>query len=378
MFNLDEYKIDKIKIKGEEFIGCKSRKKLIKVTPEEEVRQKVIEFLQKEINVPEKMLEVEFPLSRIESGNKLRVDIVVFEEIDNKKAPLLVIECKEPKIPLCNGVYEQLREYDEVLEPKYIAMTNGIDIYIEKYKEDDNEFLKLEKIPKYSDMLLNKGQEIIEEQKWIRCNEEDYDDIEFLLECYYPLITEHIDDKEKIEIIKFIDSLYDTSVRLENCGNDLIYIEKDNGNLNKSFGNSSGDGWNGLYRIFLVKYKENYYTISLGVNLGYILVGIEDNTIKHHSLQLRLTKSTFKKIKNGYQVIHSGRMTVGNKGSVKNQIVLDYIKEKCPRILNDNRIILGDLKLDKDSKITDIKDFIFNLIEYSLLRDEIREIEKQS
>lgn len=91
-----------------------------------------------------------------------------------------------------------------------------------------------------------------------------------------------------------------------------------------------------------------------------------------------MTKSTFKKIKNGYQVIHSGRMTVGNKGSVKNQIVLDYIKEKCPRILNDNRIILGNLKLDKDSKIIDIKDFIFNLIEYSLLRDEIREIEKQS
>lgn len=377
MFNLDKYQINKIKIKDEEFIDCKSRKKLIKATPEEEVRQKVIEFLQKEINVPEKMLEVEFPLSRIECGNKLRADIVVFEEINNKKAPLLVVECKEPKIPLCNGVYEQLREYDEVLEPKYIAMTNGIDIYIEKYKEDDNEFLKLEKIPKYPDMLLNKGQEIIEEQKWTRCNEEDYDDIEFLLECYYPLITEYIDDKEKIEIIKFIDSLYDTSVRLENCGNDLIYIEKDNGNLNKSFGNSSGDGWNGLYRIFLVKYKENYYTISLGVNLGYILVGIEDKVIKHHSLQLRLTKSTFKKIKNGYQVIHNGRMTIGNKGSIKNQTVLNYMKEKCPRIVNDNRIVLGDLNLDKDSKITDIKAFIFNLIEYSLLRDEIREIEKQ-
>lgn len=378
MFNLDEYKIDKIKIKGEEFIDCKSRKKLIKVTPEEEVRQKVIEFLQKEINVPEKMLEVEFPLSRIESGNKLRADIVVFEEIDNKKAPLLIIECKEPKIPLCNGVYEQLREYDEVLEPKYIAMTNGIDIYIEKYKEDDNEFLKLEKIPKYSDMLLNKGQEIIEEQKWIRCDEEYYSDIELLTGCYSMILSKHLENKTKIEIVKLADSLYDTSVRFENLQKDLLYIEKDNGNLNKSFGNSSGGSWNGLYRVFLVKYKENYYTISIGINSGYILVGIEDNTIKHHSLQLKLTKNIFRKIDNRYQVIHNGRMTVGNKGSVKNQVVLDYIKEKCPRILNDNRIILGDLKLDKDSKITDIKDFIFNLIEYSLLRDEIREIEKQS
>lgn len=42
MFNLDKYQIDKIKIKNEEFIDCKSRKKLIKVTPEEEVRQKII------------------------------------------------------------------------------------------------------------------------------------------------------------------------------------------------------------------------------------------------------------------------------------------------------------------------------------------------
>lgn len=41
MFNLDKYQIDKIKIKNEEFIDCKSRKKLIKVTPEE-VRQKII------------------------------------------------------------------------------------------------------------------------------------------------------------------------------------------------------------------------------------------------------------------------------------------------------------------------------------------------
>lgn len=70
-------------------------------------------------------------------------------------------------------------------------------------------------------------------------------------------------------------------------------------------------------------------------------------------------------------------MTVGNKGSIKNQIALNYIKEKCPRMLNNNRVVLGNLNLDKDSKITNIKDFIFNLVEYSLLRDEIRKIEKQ-
>lgn len=373
LLNLNKYSAETVINKGEKFYLCHSRKKLIKATPEEEVRQKLIKFLKNELNVPEKMLEVEFPVSRIEKESRLRADIVVFELIEGKKAPLFVIECKESTIPLCNGVYEQLRDYDDILEPTYIAMTNGEEFYIEKYNEIENKFYPLKSIPKYSDMLLKNGDEDTENINWQRCEDEDYDNLEFLTEMYYFLFNIETDDSLKREIVKLADVLYDTSYVLENEGDEKLYIKRDNGKLIKTFGNSGGGDWNGLYRIFLVKYKDEYYTVSIGLNVGYLLVGIENNNKKHHSLQLRLTKNVLKKGKNRYMVVHNGRMSAGNKGSIKNQIVIDYIKEKAPRLVNENKIVLGELKLERKTKIYEIKKFLYNLIEYSLLRDEIRE-----
>lgn len=371
--NYEKNNQDIISKKNEKYYLCGSRKKLIKITPEEKVRQKLIKYLLEELKVPEKMLEVEFSISKIDKTSKLRADIIVFKLIENKKSPLLVIECKEENTLLSSDVYEQLRDYDDILTPDYIAMTNGLEIYIEKYDENQNIFLPLSKIPTYREMLKNNIETELINEKWERCSNDIYNNIDDINDLYYPILNLNLNEKLKRELIKLGDILYDDSISFVPDNDKKLEIIKDNGVIFKEFGNSSGYPWVGLYRNFLVKYNNEYSTAYIGLNQGYLLVGIENEYVKkHHSLQIKINENVLQKLKNKYILSHNGRMTVGNKGSIKNEVVLNYIKNKCPRLVYDNRIILGELKLERNSNVNDIKEVIYNLIEYSLMRDKLR------
>lgn len=53
------------------------REKLIYITPEETVRQKVIAYLIQELHVPQNMIVVEEPLSHYQIQTKRRADIII-------------------------------------------------------------------------------------------------------------------------------------------------------------------------------------------------------------------------------------------------------------------------------------------------------------
>lgn len=77
------------------------RKRLIYITPEETVRQKVISYLLDVLEVPAGMVQVEEHLSHYGLKSRDRADIVVLgKNKDNDAFPLTVIECKAEKVPL--------------------------------------------------------------------------------------------------------------------------------------------------------------------------------------------------------------------------------------------------------------------------------------
>ena len=84
------------------------RKKLILISPEEIVRQQVIQFLIKDMQVPTEYIEVEVPMSYFKKGLKGRADIIVYGERDNQLIPLLIIECKANHVPLTESVLIKL------------------------------------------------------------------------------------------------------------------------------------------------------------------------------------------------------------------------------------------------------------------------------
>ena len=96
------------------------RKKNVALTPEEDVRQWFISQLNESMNVPRHMMMSEVSISLYE--RKFRADIVVY---GRNAAPVAVVECKRPDIPLDGTVLDQAVRYNMALNVKYIFITNG-------------------------------------------------------------------------------------------------------------------------------------------------------------------------------------------------------------------------------------------------------------
>ncbi|MDI1356439.1 MAG: type I restriction enzyme HsdR N-terminal domain-containing protein [bacterium] len=97
------------------------RKKWLVLTPEEWVRQHVLNYLVVEKQFPASSIAIEKELQL--NDLKRRFDIVVF---DSLLQPYLIVECKAPYIPLDTQVLEQVLRYNLSLKAKLVMVTNGM------------------------------------------------------------------------------------------------------------------------------------------------------------------------------------------------------------------------------------------------------------
>lgn len=112
----------KVKITdGVEKIFCLIRKKWLKITPEEWVRQNFILYLQHVLGYPLALIAVEkvIPVGELQK----RFDIVVF---NMKHQPYLLIECKEMNVSLSEDVLQQALSYNTFLKAAVVVVTNGL------------------------------------------------------------------------------------------------------------------------------------------------------------------------------------------------------------------------------------------------------------
>ena len=97
------------------------RKKYVRLTPEEWVRQHFLHYLLDHLAYPAALI-------RLEQGvqyNHLqhRPDIVVY---DRSAKPLLLVECKAPNVPLNHDVWGQVARYNAHFNAQLLAITNGM------------------------------------------------------------------------------------------------------------------------------------------------------------------------------------------------------------------------------------------------------------
>ena len=97
------------------------RKKWLVLTPEEWVRQHVLNYLVNEKKYPASIIAIEREI--ILNDVKKRFDILIYSK---ELEPLLIIECKAPYIELDNEVIAQVQRYNLTLKAKYVMITNGI------------------------------------------------------------------------------------------------------------------------------------------------------------------------------------------------------------------------------------------------------------
>ena len=97
------------------------RRKYVRLTPEEWVRQHMIHLLLSHYQYPRALMQCEGGL--VLNQTQKRTDLVVF---DRAGQPFLVVECKAPHITLNQAVFDQIARYNHVHRAPHLIVTNGL------------------------------------------------------------------------------------------------------------------------------------------------------------------------------------------------------------------------------------------------------------
>lgn len=143
------------RIAGEEGSGVifdPQRRRWVKLTPEEWVRQNFVQYLIREGGYPAGLIGIEITLKY----NKLkwRTDILVH---DRSGKPVMIVECKSHGVEIVdNIVFDQVNNYNREFDVPYIIVTNGIVHLAFKINPENKrpEFLNV--IPLYEDLLTHR------------------------------------------------------------------------------------------------------------------------------------------------------------------------------------------------------------------------------
>ena len=135
--------------KNPETIFDPVRRKYIKLTPEEWVRQNFVQYLVHEGKYPAGLIgiEVMFRLNKL----KRRVDILIH---NRRGEPVMIVECKAPEVRIDDKVFDQIVCYNMGLKVPYIIVTNGMDHYACKVDHENNKYEFLFVIPLYEDLKI--------------------------------------------------------------------------------------------------------------------------------------------------------------------------------------------------------------------------------
>lgn len=131
------------------------RQKLIYITPEETVRQKMISYLINELQIPKEAILVEEHLSHYHIASKRRADIVVHGTKENTDYPILVVECKAPEIYLDEKAHNQVFDYCDALGADYAIVSNGYELFCYRYSKEKDAYEELNVVPSYKEMLVD-------------------------------------------------------------------------------------------------------------------------------------------------------------------------------------------------------------------------------
>jgi hypothetical protein len=122
------------------------RKKFVILQPEEWVRQHCVLYLIEEKNYPKSHINIEKEL--IVNDLKKRYDIVVFNADGSIH---LIVECKAPTVSINQSTFNQIAQYNQVLNANYLMVTNGINHYYCQMDFENKRFDFLKDIPIYNE-----------------------------------------------------------------------------------------------------------------------------------------------------------------------------------------------------------------------------------
>jgi hypothetical protein len=127
---------------GKQYVLCAWRRRYVRLTPEEYVRQTVLHALETQFEYPHARIGVEVPIEI--AGLKKRCDAIVFNQ---QMQPQILIEFKAETVPLTQQVFDQAAIYNRHLKVPYLMLSNGQDTIMAEILATKYRFLNY--IPNY-------------------------------------------------------------------------------------------------------------------------------------------------------------------------------------------------------------------------------------
>ena len=131
----------------QEEIWDTQRRRWVRLTPEEWVRQHFVHFLISEQGFPAGCIgnEIAIKVGQLEK----RCDSVVFGK---EGQPILIIEYKATTVPITQKVFDQISRYNITLNVDWLIVSNGLQHYCCHLNRDAQRFEFLKVLPRYEQL----------------------------------------------------------------------------------------------------------------------------------------------------------------------------------------------------------------------------------
>ncbi len=147
--NLPTYSFRLKEEKGKKYIFDEIRRRFVLLTPEEWVRQHMVNYLVTEKHFPRLLISVEKGFSQ--NRNRQRYDLLVYNKSGH---PIMIIECKAPGMEINQQVFDQAGRYNNRHKASYMLITNGVKHYCCLINITSRNYSFLPEVPDFSELLL--------------------------------------------------------------------------------------------------------------------------------------------------------------------------------------------------------------------------------
>lgn len=122
------------------------RRKFVRLTPEEWVRQHFLRYLIDRCRYPASLMAVEMGFRFQEMPR--RADIVAH---GRQGRPYLMVECKSPDVAIVQATFDQVSRYNRVVQARFLAVTNGLKHYCWRIDRESGRYEFLNGIPPFDE-----------------------------------------------------------------------------------------------------------------------------------------------------------------------------------------------------------------------------------
>ena len=134
-------------VEGKREILDSLRRKYVRLTPEEWVRQNLVQYLIVDLGYPRGLTAIEKGIDL--HGKPFRADIIVY---DHQGEAVLMAECKEPSVSIRQVTFDQIAAYNRVVQARYLLVSNGRVHYCYAIDRDREEYRFLDRVPLYGEL----------------------------------------------------------------------------------------------------------------------------------------------------------------------------------------------------------------------------------